>query len=223
MRIGRQIAEAIRTHREVSKREAQTQAVELPRMVRIPLLECRFHKYPHQLSGGMRQRVMIAIALACRPKLLIADEATTALDITTQAQIMELLLELQQELDMALIMISHDLGLASSYANEVVVMYAGKVVEQVPAAGLFGTGGAVRMRYTRAARRGPAPGAPSARAAAHCHRAPAGPGRAAVRLRLRATMRACRRRLPGNGAGIGRTRPGPPVGLLAPCENGDAA
>jgi oligopeptide/dipeptide ABC transporter ATP-binding protein len=150
IRIGLQIAEAIRTHHTVSKREAQTQAVELLRLVRIPAAERRFHEYPHQLSGGMRQRVMIAMALACRPKLLIADEATTALDVTTQAQIMELLLDLQEELDMALIMISHDLGLAASYADEVIVMYAGKIVEQAPAAQLFGAGGAVRMRYTRA-------------------------------------------------------------------------
>ncbi|MGH3165616.1 MAG: ABC transporter ATP-binding protein [Trebonia sp.] len=150
MRAGAQIAEAVRTHRKVSKREAHAEAVDLLRMVRMPLPERRSYEYPHQLSGGMRQRVMIAIALACRPKLLIADEATTALDVTTQAQIMELLLDLQAELDMALIMISHDLGLAASYADDVVVMYAGKIVEQAPAAGLFGEHGAVRMRYTRA-------------------------------------------------------------------------
>jgi oligopeptide/dipeptide ABC transporter ATP-binding protein len=150
IRIGVQIAEAIRTHRKVSKREAQAQAVDLLKLVRIPAAERRFHEYPHQMSGGMRQRVMISIALACRPRLLIADEATTALDVTTQAQIMELLLELQEQLDMSLIMISHDLGLAASYADEVVVMYAGKIVEQAPAARLFGAGGAVRMRYTRA-------------------------------------------------------------------------
>jgi oligopeptide/dipeptide ABC transporter ATP-binding protein len=150
MRIGVQITEAIRAHRMVSKGEARARAIELLRLVRIPAAERRFHEYPHQLSGGMRQRVMIAIALACRPKLLIADEATTALDVTTQAQIMELLLELQQELEMALILISHDLGLAASYADEVVVMYAGKIVEQAPAARLFGSGGTVRMRYTRA-------------------------------------------------------------------------
>jgi oligopeptide/dipeptide ABC transporter ATP-binding protein len=150
MRVGVQIAEAIRTHRQVSKGEARLQAIELLRLVRIPAAERRFDEYPHQLSGGMRQRVMIAIALACRPKLLIADEATTALDVTTQAQIMELLLDLQQELDMALILISHDLGLAASYADEVVVMYAGKIVEQAPATGLFGRDGSVRMRYTRA-------------------------------------------------------------------------
>jgi oligopeptide/dipeptide ABC transporter ATP-binding protein len=150
MRVGTQITEAITAHRRVGKNEANAQAVELLRLVRMPAAERRFHEYPHQLSGGMRQRVMIAIALACRPKLLIADEATTALDVTTQAQIMELLLELQQELDMALILISHDLGLAASYADDVVVMYAGKIVEQAPASRLFGRGGTVRMRYTRA-------------------------------------------------------------------------
>jgi oligopeptide/dipeptide ABC transporter ATP-binding protein len=150
MRAGLQITEAIRTHRKVTRHEAQQQAIELLRLVRIPAAEQRFHEYPHQLSGGMRQRVMIAIALACRPKLLIADEATTALDVTTQAQIMELLLELQAELGMALILISHDMGLAASYADEVLVMYAGKIVEQAPAARLFGREGVVRMRYTRA-------------------------------------------------------------------------
>jgi oligopeptide/dipeptide ABC transporter ATP-binding protein len=150
MRVGMQITEAIQTHRKVGKSEARAQAIELLRLVRIPAAERRFHEYPHQLSGGMRQRIMIAMALACRPKLLFADEATTALDVTTQAQIMELLLELQAELGMALILISHDLGLAASYADEVVVMYAGKIVEQAPARRLFGAGGTVKMRYTRA-------------------------------------------------------------------------
>src|SRR5487761_997680 len=146
MRIGKQITEAIRTHRKVSKAEARDQAVELLRLVRIPAADRRFSEYPHQLSGGMRQRVVIAIALACRPKLLIADEATTALDVTTQAQIMELLEDLQHELNMALIMISHDMGLAASFTDEVVVMYAGRVVEQAPARQLFS---AVRMPYTK--------------------------------------------------------------------------
>jgi oligopeptide/dipeptide ABC transporter ATP-binding protein len=150
MRVGVQITEAIRTHRKVSRSQARDQTIELLRLVRIPAADRRFHEYPHQLSGGMRQRIMIAMALACRPKLLIADEATTALDVTTQAQIMELLLELQAELGMALILISHDLGLAASYADEVVVMYAGKIVEQAPAKRLFGAGGTVKMRYTRA-------------------------------------------------------------------------
>ncbi len=147
MRVGTQIAEAVTTHRRVGKAEARQQAVDLLRLVHIPLPERRCAEYPHQLSGGMRQRVVIAIALACRPKLLIADEATTALDVTTQAQIMELLLELQAELGMALMLISHDLGLAASYADEVIVMYAGRIVEQAPAARLFSR---VRMPYTQA-------------------------------------------------------------------------
>jgi len=150
MRVGAQVAEAIRAHRPVTRSQARDQAIELLRRVRIPLPAQRYYEYPHQLSGGMRQRVMIAMALACRPRLLIADEATTALDVTTQAQIMELLLDLQAELDMALIMISHDLGLAASYASEIVVMYAGKIVEQAPAARLLGQHPTVRMRYTRA-------------------------------------------------------------------------
>jgi len=147
MRVGAQIAEAVRAHQDVSKAQAKAQAVDLLRLVHIPLPERRSVEYPHQLSGGMRQRVMIAIALACRPKLLIADEATTALDVTTQAQIMDLLLELQAELGMALMLISHDLGLAGAYAHEVIVMYAGRIVEQAPTARLFNR---VRMPYTQA-------------------------------------------------------------------------
>src|SRR6516162_9463662 len=148
--IGRQIAEPLRLHQGLSRESVEQRVVEMLGLVGIAEPRRRAREYPHQLSGGMRQRVMIAIALACRPKLLIADEATTALDVTTQAQIMELLLELQDQLNMALIMISHDLGLAASYADEVIVMYAGKIVEQAPASRLFGAGGAVRMRYTRA-------------------------------------------------------------------------
>jgi oligopeptide/dipeptide ABC transporter ATP-binding protein len=147
MRVGAQIAEAVRAHRAVTKAQAKAQAVDLLRLVHMPLPERRCAEYPHQLSGGMRQRVMIAIALACRPRLLIADEATTALDVTTQAQIMELLLELQAELGMALMLISHDLGLAGAYADDVIVMYAGRIVEQAPAADLAGR---VRMPYTQA-------------------------------------------------------------------------
>ncbi len=147
LRIGAQITEAIHMHRKVSKAEAQDRAVELMELVRLPAARERFRQYPHQLSGGMRQRVMIAIALAGDPRLLIADEATTALDVTTQAQIMELLRDLQQRLGMALIMISHDLGLAASYADEVLVMYAGRAVERAATRTLFGQ---VRMPYTRA-------------------------------------------------------------------------
>jgi oligopeptide/dipeptide ABC transporter ATP-binding protein len=147
MKIGTQITEAVRAHADMDKRAAHDRAVELLRLVRLPAPERRFHEYPHQLSGGMRQRVMIAIALAGEPRLLIADEATTALDVTTQAQIMELLVELRERLGMAVIMISHDLGLAASYAEEVVVMYAGQAVEHAPVTTLFSN---VRMPYTRA-------------------------------------------------------------------------
>ena len=147
MRVGAQITEAIRAHADIDRRAADRRAVELLRLVRLPAAQRRFHEYPHQLSGGMRQRVMIAIALAAEPKLLIADEATTALDVTTQAQIMDLLLDLQDSLGMAIIMISHDLALAASYAHEVLVMYAGRAVEYAPADTLFAH---VRMPYTRA-------------------------------------------------------------------------
>ena len=147
VRIGPQITEAIHLHADVSKAAAHDRAVELMELVRLPAADERFRQYPHQLSGGMRQRVMIAIALAAQPKLLIADEATTALDVTTQAQIMELLRDLQQRLGMALIMISHDLGLAASFADDVLVMYAGRGVEHASTRKLFEH---VRMPYTRA-------------------------------------------------------------------------
>jgi oligopeptide/dipeptide ABC transporter ATP-binding protein len=147
MRIGIQITEAIRAHAKVDPKAAKERAMELLSLVRIPVPERRFHEYPHQLSGGMRQRVMIAIALAGEPKLLIADEATTALDVTTQAQIMDLLGELRERLGTAIILISHDLGLAASYADDVIVMYAGRAVEYAPTRILFAQ---MRMPYTRA-------------------------------------------------------------------------
>jgi oligopeptide/dipeptide ABC transporter ATP-binding protein len=147
MRIGAQITEAIRAHRRVAPAAANERALELLSLVRIADPRRRFHEYPHQLSGGMRQRVMIAIALASDPKVLIADEATTALDVTTQAQIMNLLAELRSRLGTAIILISHDLGLAASYADEVIVMYAGRAVEYAPTRVLFAQ---MRMPYTRA-------------------------------------------------------------------------
>ncbi|GAA0899196.1 ABC transporter ATP-binding protein [Pseudonocardia zijingensis] len=147
MRIGVQITEAIRAHERLDRAAAKERAIELLQLVRLPAPERRFHEYPHQLSGGMRQRVMIAIALAGRPRLLIADEATSALDVTTQAQIMELLVELQERLGTAVVLISHDLALAASYADDVVVMYGGRAVERAPSATLFAS---VRMPYTRA-------------------------------------------------------------------------
>jgi oligopeptide/dipeptide ABC transporter ATP-binding protein len=146
MKIGTQIVEAIRTHMKMSRAEAAERAVELLRLVRVPAPQQRAREYPHQMSGGMRQRMMIAIALACRPRLLIADEATTALDVTTQAQVMELLLDLQDEFDMGLLLISHDMGIAATYADEVMVMYAGEVVERAATTELFAN---VRMPYTK--------------------------------------------------------------------------
>jgi len=137
MTIGGQIAEAIREHRKTSGREAREIAVDMLRRVGIPSPETRFHEYPHQMSGGMKQRAMIAMALVCRPALLIADEPTTALDVTIQAQILELLNELQRELDMSILLITHDLGVVAETCDRVAVMYAGKIVESAPVALLF--------------------------------------------------------------------------------------
>jgi peptide/nickel transport system ATP-binding protein len=137
MRIGDQITEAVRLHRAMTRKEAWNKAVEMLRLVRIPEPERRATEYPHQLSGGMRQRAMIAMALACRPALLIADEPTTALDVTIQAQILALVLELQKELGMGLILITHDLGVVAQTAQRVIVMYAGKKVEETDVETLF--------------------------------------------------------------------------------------
>ncbi len=127
--VGNQISEAIILHQKLSKDKAMEKSVEMLRKVGIPLPEKRVHEYPHQLSGGMRQRVMIAMALSCNPKLLIADEPTTALDVTIQAQILELMATLQRDFDAAIMLITHDLGVIAETADRVVVMYAGKVVE----------------------------------------------------------------------------------------------
>lgn len=135
--IGDQISEVFRIHRGKSKKEARELSIEMLRKVRIPSPEVRIDEYPHQLSGGMRQRVMIAIALACQPKLLIADEPTTALDVTIQAQILELMNELQREQDMSTILITHDLGVVAETCDDVVVMYGGKIVERASAELLF--------------------------------------------------------------------------------------
>ena len=136
-RVGKQITEAIRTHEKVSKAEAKTRAVDLLRKVGIPSPEARINDYPHQMSGGMRQRVMIAMALACNPKLLIADEPTTALDVTIQAQILDLLRRLRDDTGMAVLLITHDLGVVSETADRVVVMYCGQVVEEADVRELF--------------------------------------------------------------------------------------
>jgi peptide/nickel transport system ATP-binding protein len=135
--VGDQIAEAYSAHKKTGKTEAWQRAAELLRLVGIPAPERRIHDYPHQLSGGMRQRAMIAMAMACRPKLLIADEPTTALDVTIQAQILDLIMELQEELGMATLIITHDLGVIAEVSDDVVVMYAGQVVEYARIETLF--------------------------------------------------------------------------------------
>ena len=135
--IGHQIAEALRLHQDLSKSAANEKAVEMLRLVKIPEAAQRAREYPHQLSGGMRQRAMIAMALACNPRVLIADEPTTALDVTIQAQILDLILELQKQLGTAVILITHNLGVVAETAQRVIVMYAGKKVEEAEVDALF--------------------------------------------------------------------------------------
>ena len=137
-RIGRQVAEVFRIHKNMSKKDAWDAATEMLALLRIPAPEKRMMDYPHHLSGGMRQRVVIAIALACHPSLLIADEPTTALDVTVQAQILGLLESLQNDIGMSVMLITHDLGVIAESCDEVVVMYAGRVVESAPVDELFG-------------------------------------------------------------------------------------
>ena len=135
--IGEQIREALLNHRRIGRDEAKKRAIELLEQVRIPSAPRRYDDYPHRLSGGMRQRAMIAMALACRPKLLICDEPTTALDVTIQAQILELMRALREETGTAIILITHDLGVVAELADEVAVMYAGRIVERAPVAKLY--------------------------------------------------------------------------------------
>jgi oligopeptide/dipeptide ABC transporter ATP-binding protein len=144
--VGKQIAEAVALHQGLNKRDAWDRAVEMLKRVYIPEPERRAHAYPHQLSGGMRQRVMIAMALSCNPKVLIADEPTTALDVTIQAQILDLMRELQETFGTAIVLITHDMGVVAENADRVVVMYAGRKVEETDAARLFDTPG---HPYTR--------------------------------------------------------------------------
>jgi peptide/nickel transport system ATP-binding protein len=137
MRVGRQIAEPLVLHQGMTQRDADARAAEMLDLVRIPEARRRVDEYPHELSGGMRQRVMIAMALACRPEILIADEPTTALDVTIQAQILRLIRGLQRELDMSMILITHDLGVIAESVQRVIVMYAGRKIEEAPVSALF--------------------------------------------------------------------------------------
>lgn len=135
--VGKQISEAIFVHRNVGKDEAKKQAIEMLRIVGIPNPEKRYNDYPHQMSGGMRQRAMIAMALSCNPKLLIADEPTTALDVTVQAQILDLITQLKERFGMSVLLITHDLGVIAEMCSRVLVMYAGQIVEEAPCVNLF--------------------------------------------------------------------------------------
>ncbi len=227
--IGSQIGEAIQLHQQVDKAEARRRSIEMLRKVRIPEPEKRVDEYPHQFSGGMRQRAMIAMALSCNPRLLIADEPTTALDVTIQAQILDLLRQLQSELGMSILIITHDLGIVAEMADDVAVMYASKVVEYAPVRELFAnplhpyTIGLFQSRPDPAALApGESPGAKgpeSRKAPAHHHRH--GPQPAAFPRRLQipsalpvqrpATLRPRR-------AGIARNPPRPlgPLPLRRP-------
>jgi peptide/nickel transport system ATP-binding protein len=138
LNVGRQIGETLRLHEGLSAHEAERRSIAMLQLVGIPVPERRVHEYPHQLSGGMRQRVMIAMALACNPKLLIADEPTTALDVTIQAQILDLMRDLKTRVGAAIMLITHDLGVVAEMAQRVVVMYAGRKVEEGTAQAIFG-------------------------------------------------------------------------------------
>jgi peptide/nickel transport system ATP-binding protein len=147
MRIGKQITESLEVHTDMNRNDVRETALALLKSVHIPEPERRLRQYPHELSGGMRQRVVIAVALACGPQLLFADEPTTALDVTVQAQILDLLGEQQRERDMAVVLVSHDLGVVAGRTHDIAVMYAGQIVEQAPTRTLFSE---VRMPYTEA-------------------------------------------------------------------------
>jgi peptide/nickel transport system ATP-binding protein len=137
MTVGTQVAESLIVHQELSRRAAEAKALAMLEEVKIPSAAQRFHEYPHQFSGGMRQRVMIAMALACEPVVLLADEPTTALDVTIQAQVLGLLADLKDRHGMAMLFITHNLGVVAQIADRVAVMYAGQIVEQAPVAGIF--------------------------------------------------------------------------------------
>ena len=187
MKIGKQITESIHTHLDVTRTFAGELAVSLLESVRVPDPERRMDEYPHQLSGGLRQRVCIAVALACGPQLLFADEPTTALDVTVQAQVLDVLEAQQRERFMALVLVTHDLGVVAGRADEVIVMYAGQVVEKAPTATLFSD---MKMPYTEALLRSiPKIGEPSHTRLVGDPRAPARPRRPAHGLSVRGAVR----------------------------------
>jgi ABC-type dipeptide/oligopeptide/nickel transport system ATPase component len=183
--IGRQIEETLVEHRGLDRATARRRARELLDLVQVPSPERCLASYPHEISGGMRQRAMIAIALACEPELLLADEPTTALDVTVQAQILWLLRDLQRRLGLAVIFVTHDLGVAAEIADDAAVMYGGRIVEQAPVRELFHAARASVYRRFDAGDRAPRPKRPCPRADS---RRAAEPGRAAGRLRVRPAL-----------------------------------
>ena len=216
--VGAQIVEAIRLHQHVGRAEARERAVEMLYKVRIPEPKRRVGDYPHQFSGGMRQRAMIAMALACSPRLLIADEPTTALDVTIQAQILDLLRALQAEVGMSILMITHDLGIVAEMADDVAVMYASKVVERAPVAELF-------ARPLASLHRRPVPIAAGAgktenRTTDDDPRHGPQPVAFSGRLQVPSALCLCAGHLPGRGAGAAGDRPraSGPLSLCGPAR-----
>ena len=202
--MGRQIAEAVLLHRDVSKTQAMDRAVEVLDLVGLPKARERVGEYPHQFSGGMRQRVMIAMALACEPKLLIADEPTTALDVTIQKQILELIDDLRQRLGMAVILVTHDLGVIAGRTDRVFVMYAGKIVETTDTRSLFAN---PRHPYSEALFHAlPEKAAETRERLYSIPGHTAGPGPPARGLQVRAALQIRHRRVPGARAAAVRGR-----------------
>ena len=206
-RIGKQLVEAIQSHRNVSQAQARDRAVEMLGLVGIPEPRKRVDAYPHEFSGGMRQRVMIAMALCNDPKLLIADEPTTALDVTVQAQILELIQRLQPELDTAIVMITHDLGVVAEVADEIAVMYAGRIVEHAPKETIFAR---PSTRTRGACCVDPAPG-PAARRGARADLGPPAVAHQRCPAAARSTRaaRTCARRTPRSTPTWSRSRTTP--------------
>ena len=220
--VGRQISEAIALHEGLSRRDAMDKAVDMLRRVQMPEAERRAQAYPHQLSGGMRQRVMIAMALSCNPKVLIADEPTTALDVTIQAQILDLMRELQETFGTAIILITHDMGVVAENADRVVVMYAGRKVEEAAAAELFDNPG---HPYTKGLL-GSIPHLDTAARTTPAHAAQRDQGHGAVAvqpaggLQLRAALQLRHRPVPCRRAGARRSSApatGSPAGMPTGC------
>jgi peptide/nickel transport system ATP-binding protein len=211
--IGTQLIETLQEHLELDDATATKRSVELLAAVGIPAPEQRLRQYPHQLSGGMRQRVAIAIALSCEPKLLIADEPTTALDVTIQAQILDLLAREQRRRHMAMILITHDLGVVAGRTDEVAVMYAGRVVERAPTPALFKK---MRMPYTEALRSPSAAATPARRCRRFPGVRPIRPGAAGCSFspRCRYAVARCQTEKPPRGSRTARSRLLHPIGPM---------